>query len=99
VLVLEGKPNRPAWVLVEGDPTMSKGDVDVSTITPPGAIIGEESVLLGHRHGATAVAMTAARIKIAHGGLEFLGSKPAILRLVAAIPPVVPTSWPLIWPT
>ena len=83
VLVLEGSPNGPVWVLVEGDLTVSNGEVEVNTITQPGAVIGEMSVLLGLRHGASVVASTAARLRVAQDGAAFLGSDPLVLRLVA----------------
>jgi CRP/FNR family cyclic AMP-dependent transcriptional regulator len=83
VLVLEGNPNGPVCVLVEGELTVSKGDVEVNAITQPGAVIGEMSVLLGQHHGATVVASTAARLRVAQDGLVFLGRDPVVLRLVA----------------
>jgi CRP/FNR family cyclic AMP-dependent transcriptional regulator len=83
VLVLEGSPSGPVWVLVEGDLIVSKGGVEVNTITHPGAVVGEVSVLLGLQHGATVVASTPVRLRVARNGAAFLGSDPVILRLVA----------------
>ena len=83
VLVLEGNPNGPVWVLIDDVLTVSKGGVEVTTITHPGAVIGEVSVLLGLHHGATVVASTAARLRLVEDGAPFLGSDPEALRLVA----------------
>ena len=83
VLVLEGNPSGPVWVLVEGELTVSKGGIAVNTITLPGAVIGEVSVLLGLHHGASVVASSNARLRVAHNGAAFLDSDPVVLRLVA----------------
>ena len=52
-VVTEGGESGELWVLVSGELTVSKGGELVNTITRPGAIVGEISVLLGTRHGAT----------------------------------------------
>ena len=83
VLVLEGHPNGPVWVLVEGALTVSKGGTAVNSITHPGAVIGEVSVLLGLLHGATVVASSDTRLRVAQNGAAFLASDPVVLRLVA----------------
>ena len=58
VLVLEGNPSGPLWVLVSGELAVVKGGTEVNTISRPGAVIGEISLLLGHHHGATVQATT-----------------------------------------
>lgn len=83
VLVLEGNPSGPVWVLVSGELTVIKGGTEVNTITRPGAVIGEVSLLLGHHHGATVQATTPATLRVASDGAAFLASDPAILRRVA----------------
>jgi len=83
VLLLEGSANGPVWILVEGALTVSKAGIAVNTITRPGAVIGEVSVLLGLLHGATVVAASDARLRVAQNGAEFLSSDPVVLRLVA----------------
>ena len=83
VLVLEGNPSGQVWVLVEGELAVSKGGIADAAITHPGAVIGEVSVLLGLRHGATVVASSTARLRVAQDGAAFLGSDPVVLRLVA----------------
>ena len=48
VVVAEGGPSGEIWVLVSGALRVLKDDVQVNTITHPGALVGEMSVLLGH---------------------------------------------------
>ena len=83
VLVREGNPRGPVWVLVSGELTVSKGGTEVNTISLPGAVIGEMSLLLDLGHGATVVAATPARLRVAEDGAALLASDPAVIRLVA----------------
>ena len=52
-VVSEGGPSGSIWVLVSGALRVRKGDIQVNTITNPGALIGEMSILQGTNHGAT----------------------------------------------
>jgi CRP-like cAMP-binding protein len=82
-LVTEGSASGPLWVLMSGDLSVRKGGTEINSITLPGAVIGEISVLLGQAHGASVVAASHARLRVAQDGSGFLASDPAILRLVA----------------
>jgi CRP-like cAMP-binding protein len=82
-VVREGGPSGSIWVLVSGALQVRKGDVMVNTITHPGAVIGEISVLLGTDHGATVEATEPSRLRVAEDGRQLLASDPAITRLVA----------------
>ncbi len=82
-VVTEGGASGAVWVLVEGALQVLKGDVAVNTITKPGAIIGEMSVLLGIRHGSTVVATETTRLRYAEDGPSFLFDDPEITRLIA----------------
>jgi len=83
VLVSEGGPAGGIWVLVSGALRVLKGDVPVSTVSSPGALIGEISVLLGTVHGATVEATEPSRLRHAADGHALLDGDPAITRLVA----------------
>ena len=83
VLALEGNPSGPLWVLLSGELTVIKGGTEVNTVTRPGAVIGEISLLLGHHHGSTVQAATPATLRVAPDGRSFLDSDPAVMRLVA----------------
>jgi len=82
-VVTEGGESGELWVLVSGALTVRKGDELVNTITRPGAIVGEISVLLGSSHGATVEAAEPSRLRVARDGRSFLGEDPDLLREVA----------------
>ena len=82
-VVSQGGPSGGVWVLISGALQVLKGDVAVNTITKPGAIVGEMSVLLGSDHGATVVATEPSTLRYADDGHSFLFGDPAITRLIA----------------
>ena len=82
-VVTEGGSSGELWILVSGSLTVSKAGEVVNTITRPGALVGEISVLLDATHGATVVAAEPARLRVARDGQAFLGEDPELLRTVA----------------
>ena len=82
-VVREGGESGGIWVLVSGALLVRKGDESVNTITHPGALVGEMSVLLGTDHGATVEATEPSRLRYADDGHALLMSDPAITELVA----------------
>lgn len=82
-VVSEGGPSGGIWVLVSGALEVRKGDVPVNTISHPGALVGEMSVLLGTEHGATVEAREPSRLRFAADGHALLASDAAITKLVA----------------
>jgi CRP/FNR family transcriptional regulator, cyclic AMP receptor protein len=83
VVVREGGPSGGIWVLVSGALLVRQGDEPVNTITLPGAIVGEMSILLGTDHGASVEATEPTRLRYAEDGHALLMSDPAITELVA----------------
>src|SRR3954470_17483025 len=83
VVLREGGPSGSMWVLVSGALRVRKGSVEVNTITTPGSIIGEMSVLLGVDHSATVEATERSVLRHAPDGHSLLASDPAITHLVA----------------
>jgi CRP-like cAMP-binding protein len=82
-VVREGGSAGALWVLVSGALQVRKGATVVNTITRPGALIGEVSVLLDCAHSATVVATEPSTLRRAADGRALLASDPAITRLVA----------------
>jgi CRP-like cAMP-binding protein len=82
-LVEEGRAAGGLWVLVSGALEVRKGTVRVNTITRPGALIGEISVLLDTVYSATVRATETTRLRHAADGRALLASDPSITRLVA----------------
>jgi len=83
VLVHEGQSAGAMWVLVSGTLQVMKGDVVVNTITQPGALVGEISVLLHAPYGATVQALQHTVLRHAADGAALLAHHPDITRLVA----------------
>ena len=81
-VVREGGGSGALWVLVSGALEVRKGDVVVNTITEPGALVGEISLLLGTDHGATVQATEPSRLRYAEDGAAVLRD-PGITRIVA----------------
>ncbi len=81
-VVREGGAGGAIWVLVSGALLVRKGDVPVNTISQPGALVGEMSVLLGADHGATVETTEPSRLRVAADGHDLL-SDPAVTNLVA----------------
>ncbi len=82
-VVTEGGASGEIWILVSGVLTVRKGAELVNSISHPGAVVGEISVLLGTDHGATVEAAEASRLRVARDGRAFLGEDPDLLRSVA----------------
>jgi CRP-like cAMP-binding protein len=83
VVVQEGGVAGGLWVLVSGALEVRKGGTAVNTITQPGAIVGEISVLLGSAFSATVVATRPSVLRHVADGQALLKSDPAITHLVA----------------
>lgn len=82
-VVVEGGSAAAIWVLVSGALEVSKNGVAFNTVTQPGALVGEISVLLGVPYGATVRATTPSVLRHAEDGAALLDRHPAIARLVA----------------
>ena len=83
IIVQEGGAAGPIWILVSGALEVRKGAVAVNTITHPGSMIGEISVLLVTVHGATVLATESSVLRYAADGHAFLASDPSITTHVA----------------
>ena len=83
VVVREGSPAGAIWVLVSGALQVRKGGVTVNTISRPGALVGEVSVLLGSVSTASVEASAPSVLRHAADGAALLASDPAIAHLVA----------------
>ena len=82
-VVTEGGSAAGIWILVSGALEVRKGNVAVNTITRPGAMVGEISVLLVTVHGATVVATKDTVMRYADDGRAFISQDPAIATLLA----------------
>lgn len=83
VIVAEGGAAGGLWVLESGALNVRKGGVLVNSITTPGALVGEISLLLSMPFSATVEASAPTVMRHAVDGQAFLSAEPAILRLLA----------------
>jgi len=82
-VVREGGAAGGIWVLVSGDLQVRKGDAVVNTVSRPGALVGEVSVLLDTAYSATVEATEPSVLRYAADGRALLTRDPAITLLVA----------------
>jgi CRP-like cAMP-binding protein len=83
VLISEGRPAQAMYVLIDGSFDVTNQGSRVATITEPGAVIGEISVLLDTAPGATVVAVEASKVHVVDEPLAFMVGDPAALLAVA----------------
>lgn len=85
LVLKEGETTGRLYVLIDGKLEVLKGGTVVATVSEPGAMLGEMSVLLGQPHTATVRAATAARVYQFDDAAAFLKSQPAVALLVAQL--------------
>lgn len=81
-IVREGGKAGGIWILVSGTLQVLKNSVPVNTVTRPGALIGEVSLLLATTHTACVEATERSVLRYAVDGHALLAD-PAITKLVA----------------
>jgi CRP/FNR family transcriptional regulator, cyclic AMP receptor protein len=82
-VIAEGASARALWVLVAGALQISKAGVVVTTVSSPGALIGEVAALLGSSYGATVIALQPSLLRRADDARAWLDGDAEIMRLVA----------------
>lgn len=79
----EGRRTGHLYVLIEGRLEVVKGDTVVATLTEPGAVLGEMSVLLDQAHTATVRAAEDSVIYEIDDAASFLRQQPAVALMIA----------------
>lgn len=74
VLLAEGGKEKILYILIEGEVEVLKGDLQINTVSEPGATFGEISVLLDLPHTATVKTLTPSRVYVVERASEFLQS-------------------------
>ena len=82
-VITEGGVSGHLYVLLEGRLEVIKGDTVVATITEPGAVLGEMSVLLDQPHTATVRACADSVIYEFEDPASFLIEEPGVALLIA----------------
>jgi CRP-like cAMP-binding protein len=85
LIIREGETTGHLFVLIEGKLEVVKGDTVVASITEPGAIMGEMSVLLHLPHTATVRAAVNSDVYEFSDAAGFLRTQPAVALLIARL--------------
>ncbi|MCA1364727.1 cyclic nucleotide-binding domain-containing protein [Bradyrhizobium sp. IC3069] len=83
IIVAEGGTSGHLYVLMQGRLEVLKGEMVVATVTEPGAVLGEMSVLLGQPHTATVRACSDAIVYEFEDAAAFLEREPGVALLIA----------------
>jgi CRP/FNR family transcriptional regulator, cyclic AMP receptor protein len=83
VVVHEGGTTGHLYALIEGRLEVIKGDTVVASITEPGAVLGEMSVLLDQPHTATVRAASDSVIYQIDDAASFLRQQPGVALVIA----------------
>ncbi len=84
-LIDEGGTTGVLYILARGSVEVLKGDFQVNTVSEPGAVFGEVSVLLGKPHMATVRTMTPSTFYVIDDPRAFFRSHPNIAFLIAKL--------------
>lgn len=85
ILIEEGTRAGALYVLAEGEVTVWKSGFEITTLSDPGSVFGEISVLLDTVHTATVKATTRARFYVVDDPLAFLRATPGVALDVARL--------------
>jgi CRP/FNR family transcriptional regulator, cyclic AMP receptor protein len=85
LVIREGETTGHLYILIEGRLEVIKGDTVVATITEPGAVLGEMSVLLDQPHTATVRAASDSVIYEFGNAAAFLREQPEVALLIARL--------------
>jgi CRP/FNR family transcriptional regulator, cyclic AMP receptor protein len=85
LILHEGSTTGHLFVLIEGKLEVVKGDSVVASITEPGAVVGEMSVLLDQPHTATVRAASNSTVYEFSDAGSFLRDQPAVALLIARL--------------
>lgn len=85
VVLAEGEKSGRLFILIEGEMQVLRGDIEVATVTEPGSVFGEMSVLLDVPHTASVRASRPTRAFLVEDAETFLRSAPEMLRHIGAL--------------
>ena len=85
VLISEGQSSGDLFVLETGRLNVERGGVSIATVTEPGALIGEMSILMGRPYSATVRAERETQVRVVHDAIRYLERQPAVALHVASV--------------
>lgn len=85
ILVGQGEGGGDLFILLSGSLNVVRDGVTITTISQPGTVIGEMSVLLGTATSATVTAAQDATVRVVRDAKALLDSEPALARALATL--------------
>jgi CRP/FNR family cyclic AMP-dependent transcriptional regulator len=85
LLIEAGEAGGELYVLQSGKLAVVRDGVDIATISEPGSLIGEMSVLLGIDHSATVRATAPVTVRVIEDAIRFLETSPLVALHVATL--------------
>ena len=80
VLLVQGEGGGDLFILLSGKLAVVRDGVNIATISQPGTLVGELSVLLGIRNSATVSAEREAKVRVIRDANTLLDSEPGLAR-------------------
>lgn len=77
-IIKEGGLKSTLLVMIEGSVQITKQNYEINTVTAPGSIFGEMSLLLNRYHSATVRALEPCRFYVIEDGLEMVKKYPEL---------------------
>ena len=84
-LLEAGEAGGELYVLQSGRLSVLREGLEIATISEPGSLIGEMSVLTGDDHSASVRAITAVEVRVIENAIAFLESTPLVALHVATM--------------
>lgn len=85
LLIAEGSPSGDLFVLESGTLTVERGGVSLATVSQPGAVVGEMSLLLGTPHSATVRAAAMSQVRVLSDAAGALDTNPVLTKQLAVL--------------
>ncbi|MEQ1899502.1 MAG: cyclic nucleotide-binding domain-containing protein [Devosia sp.] len=85
ILIVQGEGGGDLFVLLSGELSVTRDGVEIATLSQPGTLVGEMSVLLGTRNTATVRARRESKLKAIRDAAKVLESEPKLAMRVGAV--------------
>lgn len=85
ILIVQGEPGGDLFILEYGVLAVERDGVEIATLTEPGTLVGEMSVLLGSSNSATVRAVSDGRVRVIRNAKRYLASDPELSLSIAAL--------------
>ncbi len=85
ILLVQGEGGGDFFILLSGKLAVVRDGISIATISQPGTLVGEMSVLRGTPNSATVLAEGPAKVRVVRDANKLLDTEPGLARRVAAL--------------